>query len=119
MKRRIAKTFIYFFLQRVTSEDVVAAAKQYLLPLVSPASSYISVVCSDSQTTACARALTEAGWMVRLVSENDVFGPMEDLDSEDAADAELLRSAMQLIDPELRSSTLFQHAQREVLERFG
>ena len=57
--------------------------------------------------------------MVRLVSENDVFGPMEDLDSEDAADAELLRSAMQLIDPELRSSRLFQHAQREVLERFG
>ncbi len=77
------------------------------------------MVCSDSQTTDCARALTEAGWLVRLVSENDVFGPMEDLDSEDAADAELLHSAMQLIDPELRSSSLLQHAQRQVLERFG
>ena len=110
-------TCIHYGLQRISSKEVVAAAKQYLLPLVSPASSYVSVVCSESQATACAAALKEEGWFVRLVSENDVFGPMEDSDSDDCA--ELLDSAMQLIDPKLRSSVVLRNAHRQVRERLS
>jgi hypothetical protein len=111
--------FIYCGLQRVSSKEVVAAAKNYLLPLVSPAFSYVSVVCSESQAPACALALTEAGWPVRLVSENEIFGPTEDLDSGDGTDTDLVESAMQLIEPQLRTSTMLQRAQRQVLERLG
>ena len=88
-------TFIHCGLQRISPKKVVAAAKQYLLPIVLPASSYV-VVCSESQAAACAMALKEEGWFVRLVSENDVFGPMEDSDSEDDC-AELSDSAKNLI----------------------
>ena len=105
-------------MQRISSKEVVAAAKQYLLPLVSPASSYVSVVCSESQAAACAVALKEEGWFVRLVSENDVFGPMEDSDSEEDY-TDLLDSAMQLIDPKLRSSMVIQNAQRQVHEKLS
>jgi hypothetical protein len=111
-------TCIHYGLQRISSKEVVAAAKQYLLPLVSPASSYVSVVCSESQATACAAALKEEGWFVRLVSENDVFGPMEDSASEEDC-TDLLDSAMQLIDPKLRSSMVLQNAQRQVHERLS
>ena len=115
------ETHFHCGLQRVSSKDIVAAAKNYLLPLVLPTSSYVSVVCSESQATACALALSEAGWHVRLVSENEVFGPMEDLDSEfeDGNHTELVESAMQLIDPQLRTSTMLQRAQRQVLEKLG
>jgi hypothetical protein len=63
-------------------------------------------------------ALKEEGWFVRLVSENDVFGPMEDSDSEEDY-TDLLDSAMQLIDPKLRSSLVLQNAQRQVHERLS
>ena len=109
--------YTFTLLQRVTGKEAVAAAKKYLLPLVSPASSYVSVVCSEIQAAACVSALSEAGWPARLVSENDVFGPIEDPDSEDDTGFELVASAMQLIDPELRSSAVIQNAQRQVLER--
>jgi hypothetical protein len=119
LEQTCAETCIYCGLQRVSSKEVVAAAKNYLLPLVSPASSYVSVVCSESQAPACALALTGAGWPVRQVSENEIFGPIEELDGGDGSDAELVESAMQLIDPELRTSIALQHAQRQVLERLG
>jgi hypothetical protein len=91
------------------------------LPLVSPSSSYVSVVCSESQSTACALALNEAGWPARLVSETDIFGPIEDPDSDadSSTHTVLVESAMQLIEPGLRSSMELQHAQRRVLERLG
>ena len=87
--------------------------------MVSPSSSYVSVVCSETQAASCALALSEAGWPVRLVSETDIFGPIEDPDSDDDSSMVLVESAMQLIEPELRSSIALQHAQRRVLDRLG
>ncbi len=111
------KEGIHNFAQRVSGKEAVAAAKKYLLPLVSPALSYVSVVCSEIQAATCTSALGEAGWPVHLVSENDVFGPMEDTDSEDDTCVQLVASAMQLIDPEFRSSSVIQNAQRKVRQR--
>jgi hypothetical protein len=108
---------IHHVAQRVTGKEVVAAAKKYLLPLVSPADSYLSVVCSEIQADACLSSLSDAGWPVCLVSENDVFGPMEDTDSEDDTCVQLVASAMQLIDPDIRSSSAIQNAQRQVRQR--
>ncbi len=77
----------------------------------------MSVVCSEIQAEACISSLSEAGWPVRLVSENDIFGPMEDTESEDDTCMQLVASAMQLIDPEFRSTSVIQNAQRQVRQR--
>ena len=114
----LVATGIYDSSQRMSSKEVVAAAKQYLLPLVLPAMSYVSVVCSESQATCCAMALREEGWPVRLITEDDVFGPVEHCYSESGC-SDVVDSAMQLIDEKLRSSMMLQKAKRQVYEKLS